>query len=76
MTSLNIDFRLAALIACLVIISIYSLLKYIRYLATENSTLKNEILTHSEELRAVETAARKDSTKRQRAILKLSLIHI
>ena len=70
MTSLNVDFRLAALIACLVIISIYFLLKYIRYLATENSTLKNEILTHSEELRAVETAARKDSTKRQRAILK------
>ena len=61
--------NLIALLFLLVIICII-LLKYFNKITNENRKLMSQVDKHSEELRKLEIETRKDSTKRQRSILK------
>ena len=70
MAELTVNLYLGLILISIIILSLYLCFRYIRKLISANIELRLKIENHSAELRELEKVTRKDSTKRQRSILK------
>ena len=70
MAEITINFYHSVIFLSITLLVVYICLRYIKKLYSTNAELRQKIENHANELRELEKATRKDSTSRQRAILK------
>mgnify|MGYP001161008749 CR=1 FL=1 len=70
MAEITINFYHCVIFISITLLVVYICLRYIKKLYSTNAELRLKIDNHANELRELEKATRKDSTSRQRAILK------
>ena len=70
MAEITINFYHCVIFISITLLVVYICLRYIKKLHSTNGELRQKIENHANELRELEKATRKDSTSRQRAILK------
>ena len=70
MAEITINFYYCVIFISITLLVVYICLRYIKKLYSTNAELRLKIENHANELRELEKATRKDSTSRQRAILK------